>query len=148
MTPYSLFIDAFLEKTIDYNFADLDDDIRSRLVIDYMKRSCAQFDKICEFNLSNRDDDTQTFDATIDPNKDQDVVDIVSEGMIVQWLKPYYYRNENMENALNTKDYTLAASPANITKEIKEVYNNAQRDFTIMMREYSYQHADLTQLNM
>ncbi len=148
MTPYSIFVEAFLEKATDYSFLDLDDDIKTKMVIDYLKRSCAQFDSICLFDLSKRDDKTQMFEADIDIEADHDVVDIISEGMIVQWLKPYYYRNENMENALNTKDYSLAASPANITKEIKEVYREAKRDFVNMMREYSYQHADLSKLNM
>jgi cytidylate kinase len=148
MTPYSVFVDAFLEKTIDYTFLDLDDDIRTKMVIGYMKRTCSQFNKICEFDLLTSDDKTEMFEADIDVIANQDVLDIISEGMVVEWLKPYFYRNENMENALNTKDYSLTASPANITKEIREVYHKAQRDFVNKMREYSYQHADLTQLNM
>ena len=148
MTPYSVFIDAFLEKTIDFNFLSLDDNFKTEMVIGYLNRACSEFDKVCKYDLSKRDNSTQTFEATIDPASDQDVINIISEGMIIQWLKPYFYRNENLENALNTKDYSLSSSVQNMSKAIKDIYNNSQKDFVNMMREYSYQHADLTQLNM
>ena len=80
--------------------------------------------------------------------KDLDeIVDIVSEGMLVQWMKPFVYKQEGLENVLNTKDFTTY-SPAELLMRIGNAYNAAQKDFTNMMREYSYNHGDLTDLHL
>ena len=76
-----------------------------------------------------------------------EIVDIVSEGMVVQWLKPYVYRQELLENALNTRDFTTY-SPAELLKQVRSAYNGVQKDYTQMIREYSYNHGHLTDLHL
>jgi hypothetical protein len=55
--------------------------------------------------------------------------------MLVQWMKPYMYKAENLENVLNTKDF-ISYSPAELLLRIVNAYNMAKRDYTRMMREY------------
>ena len=65
----------------------------------------------------------------------------------MQWMKPYTYSQENLENVLNTRDFTTY-SPAELLMRVGNAYEKAQKDFTKMMREYSYNHGDLTDLHL
>lgn len=66
---------------------------------------------------------------------------------LVQWMKPYTYHQESLENVLNTKDFSTY-SPAELLLRISNAYTAARKEFTNMMREYSYNHGDLTDLHL
>ena len=78
---------------------------------------------------------------------EDELIEIISEGMVVQWLKPYVYKQELLENVLNTRDFTLY-SPAELLLRVGNAYAKAQKDYTQMIREYSYNHGDLTVLHL
>ena len=80
-------------------------------------------------------------------NELEEVVEIVSEGMVVQWFKRYMYHQENLLNLINTTDFS-AYSPAELTYRITNAYKQCKRDFITRMREYSYRHGDLTVLHI
>lgn len=144
---YDVFTEAFLAKVSEFDFGQMDDYTRTTIVDSYMKKACAQFDKICKYDLSTRDDVLREF-VNIIPNEDIDeIADIVSEGMLVQWMKPFVYRQEILEQVLNTKDFS-SYSPAELLYRIRGAYSSAQKDFVGMMREYSYNHGDLTDLHL
>lgn len=146
--PYDVFTDAFLSKITEYDFVNMRDFERNSLIDGYMKRAIAPFRKICKYDLSTTGDDIiREFDVDI-PDEDLDeIADIVSEGMLVQWMKPYTYKQESLESVLNTKDFTTY-SPAELLMRIGNAYAAARKDFTNMMREYSYNHGDLTDLHL
>ena len=145
---YDVFTTAFLLKIMEYEFASIDEDERTEMVDAYMKRAIADFKSICVYDLSSTgDDDEREFDVEIPDEDIDEIVDIISEGMVVQWLKPYVYKQENLELALNTRDFTTY-SPAELLRRVGEAYKQAQRDFVNMQREYSYRHGDLTVLHL
>lgn len=144
---YNLFTAAFLGKVTEYDFIKLDDYDRNSVVDGYMKRACAQFNKICKYDLVTGDDALRELQTTIPDDEIDEIVDIVSEGMMVQWMKPYFYRADNLENVLNTSDFSQY-SPAELLYRITNAYNTSKRDFTNMMREYSYNHGDLSDLSL
>jgi len=144
---YDVFTGAFLSKITEFELLSLADNEREETIDTYMKRSIAGFKKICAYDLTVCDDETRTIDADI-PDEDMDeIVDIVSEGMVVQWLKPYLYKQEILENALSTRDFTVF-SPAELQRRVGDTYRKAQTDYTQMMREYSYNHGDLSVLHL
>lgn len=146
--PYDKFTDAFLQKITEYEFIRLSDYERNHLVDGYMKRAIAAFKKICKYDLTTTADDTiREFDINIDAGDLDEIIEIVSEGMVVQWMKPYTYKQENLESVLNTKDFTTY-SPSELLMRISAAYTAARKDFTNMMREYSYNHGDLTDLHL
>ena len=146
--PYDKFTGAFLSKISEYEFVNLRDFERNSIVDSYMKRAIAAFRKICKYDLSTTGDDIiREFDVEIDDGDLDEIVDIVSEGMLVQWMKPYTYKQDNLENVLNTKDFTTY-SPSVLLMRISNAYSAAQKDFTNMMREYSYNHGDLSDLHL
>lgn len=144
---YNLFTSAFLGKVTEYDFLRLDDYNRNNIVDGYMKRACAQFNHICKYDLVSGDDAIRELSCSIPEDEIDEVVDIVSEGMLVQWMHPYFYRADNLENILNTPDFS-AYSPAELLYRITNAYNTARRSFTAMMREYSYNHGDLSDLHL
>lgn len=146
--PYDKFTDAFLSKVTEYDFIKMDDYNRNTLIDGYMKRAIASFRKICKYDLSSTADDAvREFNVEIVDEDLDEILDIVSEGMLVQWMKPYAYRQESLENVLNTRDFTTY-SPAELLLRVRGAYDSAQKGYTNMMREYSYNHGDLTDLHL
>lgn len=145
--PYDLFTGAFLGKVTEYDFISLDEYDRNNIVDGYMKRACSQFNNICKYDLTNRDDVIRQFNIDIPDSEIDEVLDIVSEGMLAQWMKPYVFKQDNLSQLLNTRDFT-AYSPAELFRQINSAYNSVCKNFTGMMREYSYNHGDLTELHL
>lgn len=144
---YDVFTKRFLSKMKEYDLFELDKHVRIDIVDDYMKRACAQFNKICKYDIVNGDDYARKLNADIPDTDIEEIADIVSEGMLVQWMKPYIYRQENFENMLNTTDYS-GYSPAELLHRITSAYEMCKKDFSNMMKEYSYNHGDLTVLHL
>ena len=142
MTPYKAFIDTFLDKISDYKLLNYDDYLVDELAVGYMKRVCTKFDKICQADLSQQDDNEYAF---LSDEIDDEIIDIVTDGMVVEWLRQYVNNSDNLENILNTKDFTMYSSK-NLLAEIKSLYQDEQKAFTNSMREYSYNHGDLSNL--
>lgn len=143
---YDVFERAFLSKITEFEFIMSDDDDREEIVDGFLRRAVSAFRKNCKYDLFNTADDYEReFAVDIKDEDIDELVDIISEGMVVQWLKPYVYKQELLENALTTRDFTVF-SPANLLERVGNAYEKAQRDYTQMIREYSYNHGDLRTL--
>nr|DAF12288.1 MAG TPA: hypothetical protein [Caudoviricetes sp.] len=144
---YDVFTDAFLSKITEFEFIQIPEEGRTEIIDGYMKRAISAFQKICKYDLSERDDGLREFSEDFSDSDIDEITDIVSEGMVVQWLKPYLYKQELLENALNTKDFSTY-SPAELLLRVGNAYDKAQKDYTQMVREYSFNHGDLTDLHL
>ena len=145
---YDVFTGAFLSKISDFDFASLYDFQRNSVVDGYMKLAIADFRSVCKYDLSTTGDDiVREFLVDIETGDLDELVDIISEGMVVYWMKPFTYRQESLQGVLNTRDFTTY-SPAELLMRIGEAYKKAQRDFIGKIREYSYRHGDLTALHL
>ena len=146
--PYDAIIGAFLSKITEFNFINMDDENREELVNGYMRRAVSEFDRICKQDLTvSMDAVEQEFTVDVDDATADEIINILSEGMVVQWLKPYVYQQELLENVINSRDFTQY-SPAELLMRVGNAYRRAQKDFTQMIREYSYNHGDLTVLHI
>ena len=146
--PYSAFTGAFLNKISEFEFLILDDNSRTEIVDGYRKRAVAAFKKNCKVDLlTTADDDERVYHVDIADEDMDELVDIISEGMLVQWLKPYVYQQDLLQNLMNTRDYSMY-SPAELLMRVGNAYQKAQRDYTQMIREYSYNHGDLSVLHL
>lgn len=145
---YDTFVGAFLGKISEFDFAQLSDEDRTAVVDSYLKRAAVEFGRICVYDIvTTANDAERAFDVDIAPGDIDEIVDILSEGMVVQWLKPYLYRQEILENVLNTRDFTLY-SPAELLMRVGNAHKQAQANYTQMVREYSFNHGDLTVLHL
>lgn len=146
--PYDTFTGAFLAKITEYDFIRIPDEDRTTIVDGYMKRAVNDFKKNCKYDLtSTGDDDTREFSVSIAEADVDEIIDIVSEGMIVQWLKPYVYKQDLLENVLNTKDFTTY-SPSELLHRVSNAYAKAQKDYKQAIREYSYNYGKLSELHL
>lgn len=146
--PYDLFIEAFLSKISEYELMRLDAESRTKEVDDYLKRALTAFRKNCKYDLfTTRNDTERRFDVEVDEDDVDELVDIISEGMLVQWLKPYVNQQELMQTVLNTRDFSQY-SPAELLMRVGNAYKQAKSDYRQMIREYSYNHGDLSDLHL
>ena len=145
---YDTFTGAFLSKISEYEFIQINEEDRSEIIDGYMKRAVSAFRKNCKYDLfTTADDDERCFNIDVNENDLDELVEIVSEGMLIQWMKPYVYKQDNLENVLNTRDFTTY-SPAELLLRVGNAYAKAQKDYTQMIREYSYNHGDLKDLHL
>lgn len=146
--PYDLIIEAFLSKISEYELMQLDVDSRTNEVDDYLKRALSAFRKNCRYDLfTTRNDTERRFDVEVADEDVDELVEIISEGMLVQWLKQYVNQQELMQTVLNTRDFTQY-SPAELLMRVGNAYKQAKNDYTQMIREYSYNHGDLSDLHI
>lgn len=144
---YDVFGDAFLAKISEYDFLSLFDDIRTEMIDGYMKRSLANFKKNCLYDFATTaDDEVRQFGVEVSGDDIDEIVDIVSDGMVVQWMKPFVYKQELLQNQINTRDFTTY-SPAELLLRVGNAYKQAKKDYTQAIREYSYNHGRLGELN-
>ena len=145
---YNVFTGAFLAKITEFEFIQLGTENRTTIIDGYMKRAISEFKYICKYDLSTTgDDETRQFDVDIDEADLIELMNIISEGMVVQWLKTYLYKQELLESVLNTRDFSTY-SPAELLMRVGNAYNTTQSNYIQMMREYSYSHGDLTDLHL
>ena len=148
MVPYDAFTAAFLSKITEYDFAALKDFERNEIVDGYMKRAMSAFRSICLYDFATTgNDETREFDVEVAEGDLDELTDIISEGMLVHWLKPYAHRQDILELFLNTRDFS-SYSPAELLSKVGAAHKDASRRFTNMMREYSYVHGDLSDLHL
>lgn len=145
---YDVFIGEFLAKIKDRDLLELSPHYRDETVIGYMKRAINGFKKNCKYDfVTTRDDEMKAFLVEVPEDDLDEISDIISEGMVVQWLKPYVYRQELLENTLNTRDFSTY-SPAELLMRVGNAYAKAQNDYKQMIREYSFNHGDLLDLHL
>lgn len=136
-TSYSTVYSWFLDKVTAYSLAMFTDTEKEEIVYGYMRSACAKF-RSCKIDLSDKDDDLQEFNAELS----DEILDIISENMVVAWLQPKLNNEENLVNALSTKDYSVF-SPANLLDKISNVYELATKNSKKMMSNYSFNHGKL-----
>lgn len=145
---YDVFTNAFLLKITEYDFINMNADIRTDVVDSYMKSAIAAFKKNCKYDLTSAaNDDEREFNIDIKSEDLDEIVEIISEGMLVQWMKPFVNHQDDLESFLNTRDFTMY-SPAELIYRKRSAYKQAQKDFIQMIREYSFNHNDLEDLHI
>lgn len=145
--PYDRFAEFFLDKISEYDFLQLPEDNREKIVDRYMKRALSNF-KSCSYDfISNADDSNRVFNIDISDSELNDILNIVSEGMVAEWLKPYIYKQELLENNLNTKDFTTYSSEG-LLNRVRSVYDKVQKEYKQMRYDYSYQAGKLGDLSL
>ena len=130
-TPYTEIIDNFSKMITEYKFTKLLEEDRDDWIISLLKSAISKFYKKCGTDLTKRNE--EGFEEVLS----EDENDILCNLMIVEWLKPYLFSVDNLENVMTTKDWSMY-SPANLLKEIQSVYDAARLEAKRMMTNYTY----------
>ncbi|WP_099467744.1 hypothetical protein [Konateibacter massiliensis] len=136
-TNYSEVYSWFLDKVTAYSLTMFNDTEKEDIVYGYMRSACAKF-KCCKVDLTDRDDELRVFNNTLN----DEILDIISETMVVAWLQPKLNNEDNLVNSLSTKDYSLY-SPANLLAKLTDVFTLAKKNSSIMVSNYSFSHGKL-----
>jgi len=144
---YDAIMSAFLSKITEFEFARIPSKGREQILNGYMKRAVSEFKDICKYDLDLYDDSTKEYTDDFEEADVDEILNIISEGMLVQWMKAYLYKQELLESTLNTADFTTY-SPAELLLRVGNAYAKVQKDYTQMIREYSYRHGDLSELHI
>lgn len=141
-TPYAEIYETFLYKIEAYKLLMLLPEEREEILSVYMKQACRRIQVKCRKYVDlNRDDEIAEFFSELD---DQ-IIDIIAEVMVAEWLKPQMYSNELLESRLNTKDFT-EFSPAKLIENIRYVYEMAVDNANAQINNYTFSHGDVQEL--
>ncbi len=127
---YDVFVGAFLNKITEYEFIKMEYEDKQRVVDMYFHNACAEFQHICKYDLTAYNDTSRVLDIDLEPGDKDEIVNIISQGMVV---------------LANAGFYGIACLCG--TYRITNAYEKAQKKYTQMMRDYSYFHGDLTVLH-
>lgn len=142
-TPYSEIYEAFIYKVKAYDLLMLLDEDREDILFVYMKAVCKRIAKKVKnyVDLLKFDDELKEFKNEID----YDLIDIIAECMITEWLRPQMYSDELLESRLNTKDFT-EYSPAKLIEQIRYVYEMSKKESLVAINNYTFSHGDIAEL--
>lgn len=140
-TPYSKIINRFLRKITDYGLLEFSDDIKDEMIIELLDSACGTFERLCKSDLSLRDDNSQEFQEDLTSNE----INIITEIMISEWIKPFEYTNELLENSLTTRDWNEYAN-SNQLRVVSAVAERIEKKCDKLMKDYSYFFGNMNNL--
>ena len=140
-TPVSTVIERFLSRIRSFDFLNYLEEELDSMTLSYLKSSIGSFQRLCKSDLTITEDNEFVGDLS------EEEIDILVEGMIIEWIKPYLYRSDNLKDRMNTKDYSFF-SPANLLKEIRSTYTELQAEHAKAIRMYSYTTSVLYDLSV
>lgn len=130
-TPYTEIVDNFIKMITEYKLTQLTEEERDGWIIALMDSALAKFRRHNPQKLEKLDD--TSFVNVLDDEE----IDIICNLMIVEWLKPYLFSVDNLENLMTTKDWA-EYSPANLLRQIRETYDLARLEAKRMVNNYTY----------
>lgn len=135
MYDYNEIYAEFKDKITDPDLALLPDRIQEDILLSLLRKAINKTKRAADIivDLDERDDDAKEFFNDVP----YDVVDCITEWMVVFWLKPMLNNTENMHNLLSTRDYNVF-SPANLLGKIQERYDRAYKEARSITNELSY----------
>jgi len=142
-TSYSEIYEAFIFKVKGYDLLSLLTEDREDILNMYMVSVCRKINKkVKAYADLTRDDDLKEFPSDID----DDLIDIIAECMITEWLKPQIYSDELLESRMNTKDFS-EYSPAKLIEHIRYVFQMSEKNSKTAINNYTFSHNDIAELN-
>lgn len=139
-------VSAFLQKVTEFQFLSIEESDRQELVDGYLRRAVVEFQTVCKYDLRHQDRQARKFTDDFADEDVDEIVEILSEGMIVQWLKQYLYSQEILENVMNTADFSTYSS-AELLHRVSGAYNDALKEFRTMICNYSFRHGNIRELH-
>lgn len=139
-TPFEDVFSSFLMKVSDYELLDLDEETTEKVLVNLLTLAVARFNQVCVKDLTN----TQSGDSFVDDLSVEEI-DILSEIMVENWIKPKIYNLDLFKNRLSTKDFTTF-SPANLLNSVRETFKLSHERAESLINKYSYQVNDIREL--
>lgn len=135
-TTYDEIYRRFLGKIKDYDLesSSLSEEDKYTILLSYLNSAIPNF-YTCKQNLSDKDDVLSTFNITLSPIEQE----ILSLYMVSEWLRPQILSQDNLFNALGTKDYNIY-SPGNLLDKLTKLKIESDKEVADLSKIYYYQN--------
>lgn len=138
-THYSEVDNLFLSKITDDFLLSMDESQIQNLLDVYRFSAGVKFKK-CK-KISNRNEDLRIFNEKLTDEE----LEILSNLMVLEWIKPRVNSIELLEPAMSTKDYQTFSN-ANHLNSLQALLKSTRNDVDRMIVSYTYSTNDLTTL--
>ena len=134
-TPYSKIYDRALAKLTDYDLAYLPEEDFQFMLRGWLVSSISKFRK-CAANLSDRDDELETFNVDLDDEE----IEILALLVVGEWLEPQVNSVTLTRQFFGGKEEKFFAQ-ANQLDAIKTLRDDTRTEARKLMRDYTYAHS-------
>lgn len=139
---YEKIFTSFLSRITDYKFASLNIDDANSLMVSWLHNSVKQPYLRRLFNTIDLQDDillmTYELKNSVDDDNDQDfVIELLSKGMVIEWLEPQVTSVANIAQVFGGKDQKFYAQ-ANHLSVTKELLNEKKTELRKFIRDRGY----------
>lgn len=140
-TTFEAIYNSFYSKVTDFDLADMLEDSASAFLFDLLKQAVARFNSNLGTAVFKMNDSESQFTADLTDLE----IDIISEIMVENWLKPKLNNSELLRNRLSTKDFSQF-SPANLLNAVRESFNLAHSRSESLVNKYTFMVNDVRDL--
>jgi len=137
VTPYFNVYKRFLRKITDYGLAELSNENMEDIMNGYLDSAISLFVK-CKKDLSNRDDEKQTFNEDLTDAEQE----IIAKLLVVEWIEPQINSIMNLQPILNDHDFETY-SQANFLKVKLELKTDLKSELDNLIVNYTYDNGDI-----
>lgn len=127
-TPYETVYGRFLNRTTDFNLAEMDDYTLNEMLKGWLKSAIVNVRTSSD--LSSRNDENEEFDSDL---SDQDI-ELLAMGMTMAWLDQYLNSTENVLQFIGGKEEKYY-SQANHIEQLRAMREDTRLE---MKRLHSY----------
>lgn len=140
-TKFQDVYERYRARVRNYDFLDYDSITRDVFQYDLLMMSISDFEDVCKQDLTDREDELLTFNIDLS-NREKDILAL---GMVLHFIEPYVYNTDSLQNALNTKDFSLY-SPANLLEKMTDLMNTTEHRLKREINLYSFRNGDISSL--
>ena len=121
----------FLNSIEDYEWLLVSDEVIEDLLLDLIEKATVDFD-ICRKSLT-----IDYMNMSFYEQLDMDEIVILSKAMILNYLDPKILREENLKQAVTSKDFSKLSN-ANMLDKLILLKKNTREEFDTYMSKYDY----------
>lgn len=140
-TTFEAIYNSFYSKVTDFDLADMLEDSASAFLFDLLKQAVARLNS----NLGTTSFEMNYAESQFTADLTDLEIDIISEIMVENWLKPKLNNSELLRNRLSTKDFSQF-SPANLLNAVRESFNLAHSRSESLINKYTFMVNDVRDL--
>ena len=132
----------FLGNITDYTLTSLNTSEVYELMSEYLHKTLSQSHVVALFSEFKLNDEVQTFSYDLEEKRNNEidkyfVVNVLSKGMIIEWLRPQVISKTNIAQMIGTKE-TKWFSQSSHLSELRRLLDDAKIELEKMIRDRGY----------
>ena len=128
---------SFLDKVIDFDIANYEEDIQKELLTGYLKGALSIPYLRAIFTTITIDDYEETINYTLkteDGCDEQFILELLSKGMVIKWLEPQVKSKVNIAQMFGGKEQKWFSQATHLS-EIKSLLENERIELNKLIRD-------------